>query len=61
MNLSSIKKDTNYLNILNVISAIAVVIIHCNFAFWAFNPNERYWITTNIIRQFVILPFQFFL
>lgn len=51
MNLSSIKKDTNYLNILNVISAIAVVIIHCNFAFWAFNPNERYWITTNIIRQ----------
>lgn len=40
----------NYLMILNVISAISVVILHTNGCFWTFS-KERYWITANIIES----------
>lgn len=44
------KKDNiNFITLLNVISAIAVVILHTNGCFWTFS-KERYWITANIIE-----------
>ncbi len=39
----------NYITILSVISAIAVVLLHTNGCFWSFG-KERYWVTANIIE-----------
>lgn len=39
----------NYLTLLSVISAIAVVCLHTNGCFWAFS-KENYWFTANIIE-----------
>ena len=41
------RKD--YITILSVISAIAVVILHTNVCFWTVS-NERYWLTANIME-----------
>lgn len=42
------KKD--YLSLLNVLSAFAVVFLHTNNCFWTFS-TERYWFTANIIES----------
>lgn len=44
-----IKKNTDYITLLSVLSAIAVVYLHAQFAYLIFS-TDRYWITTNIIR-----------
>lgn len=41
-------KKVNYITLLSVISAIAVVILHTN-EFWIFS-TEKYWETANIIE-----------
>lgn len=43
------KKKKEYITILSVISAIAVVLLHTNSCFWSFS-RERYWFTANIIE-----------
>lgn len=43
------KKNTDYITLLSVISAIAVVFLHAQFAFFAFS-TDRYWFTATIIR-----------
>ncbi len=40
----------NYITLLNVISAIAVVFLHTNNCFWTFS-TQRYWLTANIIES----------
>ena len=40
---------TNYISLLSVISAIAVVVLHTNGIFWNFS-NEPYWFGANIIE-----------
>lgn len=49
-NLIEVKQDNkiNYISVLTVISAIAVVILHTN-EFWIFS-KERYWAIANIIE-----------
>lgn len=42
------KKD--YLTLISVVSAFAVLLLHTNNCFWSFNPTERYWKTANIIE-----------
>jgi len=44
------KKSLQYISVLNVISAIAVVYMHAQFAFYAFS-DEKYWFVTNLIRS----------
>lgn len=44
-----IKERKNYLTLLSVISAIAVVCLHTNGCFWSFS-KESYWFTANIIE-----------
>ena len=39
----------NYITILSVISAIAVVFLHVNGCFWSYG-RERYWYTANVIE-----------
>ena len=43
------KERKNYITLLSVISAIAVVCLHTNGCFWSFS-KERYWFTANIIE-----------
>ena len=43
------KDRKNYITLLSVISAIAVVYLHSNGCFWSFS-KERYWFTANIIE-----------
>ena len=42
------KQNINYISVLSVISAIAVVILHTN-EFWIFS-RENYWFTANLIE-----------
>ena len=42
-------KKLEYISILNVISAFAVIMLHTNGCFWDFS-YERYWFTANIIE-----------
>ena len=44
------KKNIQYLSILNVFAAIAVVYMHTQFAFYAFS-NDKYWFIANMIRS----------
>lgn len=44
------KNKISYLSFLNVVSCIAVIMLHTNGCFWIFS-NERYWITANIIES----------
>lgn len=39
-----------YITLLNVLSAFAVVVLHTNNCFWTFS-TERYWMTANIIES----------
>ena len=39
-----------YISLLNVLSAFAVVVLHTNNCFWTFS-TERYWMTANIIES----------
>ena len=39
----------NYITVLNVFAALAVVFLHTNKCFWRFS-TERYWATANIIE-----------
>ncbi|MBR5247879.1 MAG: acyltransferase family protein [Lachnospiraceae bacterium] len=48
MNYKSEKQE--YITLLNVLSAFAVVFLHTNNCFWTFS-TERYWITANIIES----------
>lgn len=41
----------NYITVLNVFAALAVVFLHTNKCFWRFS-TERYWVTANIIESF---------
>lgn len=50
---------TAYLNLLNVLSAVAVVILHTNGCFWEFS-TERYWVTANIINSVFIFAVPIF-
>ena len=43
-------KRLEYISFLNVLSCIAVVVLHTNGCFWTFS-YERYWITANIIES----------
>lgn len=43
-------KRLEYINVLSVISCIAVVFLHVNGCFWNFS-YQRYWITANIIES----------
>jgi len=43
------KKD--YLTLLSVLSAVAVLILHTNGCFWEFSATERYWATANVIES----------
>lgn len=40
---------TQYITLLNVLSALAVVCLHTNGCFWAFS-KEKYWFSANIIE-----------
>lgn len=40
----------DYITLLSVVSAVAVVILHTNGCFWQFS-RERYWFTANIIES----------
>lgn len=42
-------RDTAYISYLNVISAIAVVILHTNDMFWAYRPNGS-WRANNVVE-----------
>lgn len=46
------KNDVSWINFANVVSALAVVILHTNSCFWRFSSTERYWKTANIIECF---------
>ena len=48
MNYESEKQE--YITLLNVLSAFAVVVLHTNNCFWTFS-TERYWKTANIIES----------
>ena len=41
---------TEWINLVNVVSCIAVVFLHTNGCFWTFS-TERYWFTANIIES----------
>lgn len=43
-------RDTQYLTLLNVLSAFSVVFLHTNGCFLHFS-TERYWFTANIIES----------
>lgn len=43
------ERELNYLDVLTVISVIAVVFLHANGVFWS-RPAGRLWITSNIIE-----------
>ena len=50
MNQVSSNKAINYINLLNVVSAIAVVILHTNgVTFWRFN-NNGIWAISNVVE-----------
>ncbi len=44
------KKSVDYISVLSVLSAFAVVSLHTNGCFWEFS-KERYWLTANIIES----------
>ena len=43
-------KNIAYLDLANVISAIAVVILHANASFWHFSATGNYWPRANVIE-----------
>lgn len=54
------KSATEYLNVLSVISCLAVVLLHFNGVFWA-HPSGNLWITANIIETFFYFAVPVFL
>lgn len=44
------KEKINYISVLSVISAFAVVILHTNGCFWKYS-TDRYWVTANVIES----------
>lgn len=46
-------KRIEYIDLANVISTFAVVILHTNGCFWDFS-RERYWLTANVIESIFI-------
>ncbi len=44
-------ESLNYISLLSVVSAFAVVSLHANGCFWQFS-TERYWVTANILECF---------
>ena len=46
-------KRIEYIDLANVISTFAVVILHTNGCFWDFS-RERYWLTANVIESLFI-------
>ncbi len=44
------RKNTDYIYLLNVVSALAVVALHTNGCFWAF-AKETYWDVANILES----------
>lgn len=55
-------KKYNYISYLNVFSAVAVVMMHANSAFWSYN-DKPYWGVTNVIENvcFCAVPIFFML
>ncbi len=43
-------KDTRYITVLSVLASLAVVFLHANSCFWAFDTGSR-WISANIIES----------
>ena len=52
-------KRIEYIDLANVISTFAVVILHTNGCFWNFS-RERYWLTANVIESLFIFAVQVF-
>ena len=48
--MSESDTKTGYLNLLNVISMFAVVMLHVNGCFWSYSP-ENWWLEANIIES----------
>jgi len=44
------KKDFS-LNVCQVISALAVMMLHANECFWVFSSNHQYWFSANVIES----------
>ncbi len=53
------KKNTSYITLLSVVSAIAVVIMHTNGCYWQFS-YERYWITANFLNAVCVFAVPIF-
>ncbi len=45
------ERPVNYLTVLNVLSAVAVVYLHANGIFWTFSDTEPYWRNANVIES----------
>ncbi len=52
-------KRIEYIDLANVISTFAVVILHTNGCFWNFS-RERYWLTANVIESLFIFAVSVF-
>lgn len=49
-----------YIQILGVLSCLAVVVLHTNGCFWDFS-YERYWLTANLIENLCYFAVPIFL
>jgi len=58
-NVSSTKRRSNWINILNVCACLSVIFLHCNGIFWTF-PSGRLWYTSNFIETFFYWPVPIF-
>lgn len=45
------KKDFS-LTVCQVISALAVIMLHANECYWVFSPKHQYWFSANVIESF---------
>lgn len=41
---------TEYITFISVISAVFVLILHCNGCFWTFSASDSYWVSANVIE-----------
>lgn len=54
------RKRKDYITVLNVFAAFAVVILHCNGCFWDGPSQGRSWITANLIESLLYWPVPIF-
>ena len=53
-------KRLAYIDVLNVIAALSVVVLHCNGCFWLGPAQGRSWISANIIESTLYWPVSIF-